>query len=46
MMGVPSEEVTHDELKNDDEKENFWRQLVDSDRKNYTMMSASRGQGE
>jgi hypothetical protein len=46
MMGVPSSNVTHSDLKTDDDKKTFWIQLCDSDKRNYVMMSSSLGQGE
>ena len=42
-MGVPSESYNHDEIKSRDK---FFEMLCQSDRRNYTMMSACRGEGE
>jgi len=46
MMGVPSSAVTHADLKGEKEKDAFWNQFRDSDRKNYVMMAGSLGKGE
>lgn len=46
MLGVPSSQVTHADLKETRQKDAFWNQLCDSDRRNYTMMAGSLGQGE
>ena len=43
IMGVPSESHNHDEIKNNEE---FFSMLEQCDKRNYTMMAASMGEGE
>ena len=40
IMGVPSESYNHEEIKSHEE---FYEMLDDSDKRNYTMMSACKG---
>ena len=43
IMGVPSESHNHDEIKSNEE---FFTMLEQCDKRNYTMMAASMGEGE
>ena len=43
IMGVPSESYSHDAIEN---TEDFFDMLQSADKRNFTMMAASHGQGE
>lgn len=44
LAGVPSESIMHDDDEFD--LDEFWRTLQNSDKRHFTMMAASHGQGE